>query len=134
MVRCSVVVLTDNPGASLAGPWQWRGWGNLKLRQTQGLMTEARRFPAPWSQGDAGANIFSMLEEDEVALALAELHVTEARGRVSDQSAKITRLKSFGESSLEAEQELGLFEAYLLIVESHRDFLLRSRQQRPDKR
>jgi hypothetical protein len=72
-----------------------------------------------------------MLEADEVALARAELHVIEARGRVSDQLAKIARLKGFGESSLEAEQELGLFEAYLLIVERHRDFLLR---QRPDKR
>ena len=81
--------------------------------------------------GGAGANICSMLEEGELALARAELHVIEARGRVSDQSAKIARLKSFGESSLEAEQELGLFEAYLLIVERHRDFLLR---QRPDKR
>jgi hypothetical protein len=49
-----------------------------------------------------------MLEADEVAVARAELHVTEARGRVSDQSAKVARLKSFGESSLEAEQELGL--------------------------
>jgi hypothetical protein len=85
----------------------------------------------PWSHGEAGANIFSMLEADEVALARSELHVIEARGRVSDQSAKIARLKSFGESSLEAEQELGLFEVYLLIVERHRDFLLR---QRPDKR
>jgi hypothetical protein len=75
-----------------------------------------------------------MLEEDEVALAGAELQVIEARGRVSDQSAKIARLKSFGESSLEAEQELGLLEAYLFIVERHRDFLLHSRQQRPDKR
>jgi hypothetical protein len=81
--------------------------------------------------GGAGANICSMLKEGELALARAELHVIEARGRVSDQSAKIARLKSFGESSLEAEQELGLFEAYLLIVERHRDFLLR---QRPDKR
>ena len=72
-----------------------------------------------------------MLEEKELALARAELHVIEARGRVSDQSAKIARLKSRGESSLEAEQDLGLFEAYLLIVERHRDFLLR---QRPDKR
>ena len=81
--------------------------------------------------GGAGANICSMLEEGELALARAELHVIEARGRVSDQSAKIARLKSFGESSLEAEQELGLFEAYLLIVERHRDFL---RRQRPDKR
>ena len=36
----------------------------------------------------------------------AELHVVEARGRVSDQSAKIARLKSRGESSLEAEQDL----------------------------
>jgi hypothetical protein len=75
-----------------------------------------------------------MLEEDEVALARAELQVIEARGRVSDQSVKIARLKSFGESSPEAEQELGLFEAYLLIVERHRDFLLRRKQQRPDKR
>ena len=103
-------------------------------RQTQGPMTESRRFAPPWSLGGAGASICSMLEADEVALARAELHVIEARGRVSDQSAKIARLKSFGESSLEAEQELGLFEAYLLIVERHRDFLLRSRQQRPDKR
>jgi hypothetical protein len=84
--------------------------------------------------GGAGANICSMLEEGELALARAELHVIEARGRVSDQSAKIARLKSFGESSLEAEQELGLFEAYLLIVERHRDFLLRRKHQRPDKR
>jgi hypothetical protein len=88
----------------------------------------------PWSQRDAGDNILSMLEEDEVALKRAELHVIEARGRVSDQSAKISRLKSRGESSLEAEQDLGLFEAYLLIVERHRDFLLRSRKQRPHKR
>jgi hypothetical protein len=94
-------------------------------------MTETGRFPPPWSHGGAGANICSMLEEGELALARAELHVIEARGRVSDQSAKIARLKSFGESSLEAEQELGLFEAYLLIVERHRDFLLR---QRPHKR
>jgi hypothetical protein len=57
----------------------------------------------------------------------------EARGRVSDQLAKIARLKSFDESSLEAEHDLGLFEVYLLIVERHRDFLVRSQQQRPNK-
>jgi hypothetical protein len=54
-----------------------------------------------------------MLEEEEVALARAELHVIRARGRVSDQLAEIARLKSYGEHSLEAEQELGLLEAYL---------------------
>ena len=84
--------------------------------------------------GGAGANIFSMLEADELALARAQLHVIEARGRVSDQLAKIARLKGFGEDALEAQQDLGLFEAYLLIVERHRDFLLRTQQQRPDKR
>ena len=31
LVARAFVVLTDNPGASLAGPCQWRGWGNLKL-------------------------------------------------------------------------------------------------------
>jgi hypothetical protein len=84
--------------------------------------------------GSAGANIFSMLEADELALARAELHVIEARGRRSDQLAKIARLKSHGEDALKAEEDLGLFEAYLLIVERHRDFLLRNRQQWPDKR
>ena len=90
--------------------------------------------PAPWSHRGADANIFSMLEEDELALARAQFHVIEARGRVSDQLVKIARLKSYGEDALEAQQDLGLFEAYLLIVERHRDFLLRSQQQRPDKR
>ena len=75
-----------------------------------------------------------MLEEKELALARAELHVIEARGRVSDHLAKIARLKGHGEACLDAEQELGLFEAYLFIVERHRDFLLRGKQQRPDKR
>ena len=54
-----------------------------------------------------------MLEEEEVALARAELHVIRARGRVSDQLAEIAWLKSYGEHSLEAEPELGLLEAYL---------------------
>jgi hypothetical protein len=71
-----------------------------------------------------------MLEEAEIALARAELHVIEARGRLSDQLAKIDRLKGSGEDALEAEQTLGLFEAYLFILERHRDFLLRS-QRRP---
>jgi hypothetical protein len=67
-----------------------------------------------------------MLEEAEIALARAELHVIEARGRLSDQLAKIDRLKGSGEDALEEEQTLGLFEAYLFIIERHRDFLLRS--------
>ena len=69
------------------------------------LLTRFAACPRPGRMGDAGANICSMLEADEVALARAELHVIEARGRVSDQLAKIARLKGFGESSLEAEQE-----------------------------
>ena len=67
-----------------------------------------------------------MLEEAEIALARAELHVIEARGRLSDQLATIDRLKGRGENALEAEQPLGLFEAYLFIMERHRVFLLRS--------
>ena len=54
-----------------------------------------------------------MLEEDELALARAQFHVIEARGRVSDQLVKIARLKSYGKDALEAQQDLGLFEAYL---------------------
>jgi hypothetical protein len=46
-------------------------------------------LPAALVAWGAGANICSMLEEGELALARAELHVIEARGRVSDQSAKI---------------------------------------------
>jgi hypothetical protein len=72
----------------------------------------------------------AMLEEKEIALARAELHVIEARGRRSDQLEKIARLKAQGKDTLEAEQDLGLFEAYLFIVERHRDSLLRS-QHRP---
>ena len=55
----------------------------------------------------------SMLEEQEIALARAELHFVEARGRRSDHLAKIARLKADGKDTLEAEQTLGLFEAYL---------------------
>jgi hypothetical protein len=72
----------------------------------------------------------AMLDDAEIALARAELHVLEARGRLSDQLGKIDRLKARGEDALEAEQTLGLFEAYLSIMERHRDFLLRS-QRRP---
>jgi hypothetical protein len=72
------------------------------------------------------ANMSAMLEEEEVALARAELHVIEARGRRSDELAKIALLKSQGKDTSEAEQTLGLFEAYLLIIERRRDFLLRS--------
>ena len=61
-----------------------------------------------------------MLEEAEIALARAELHVIEARGRLSDQLAKIDRLKGSGEDALEEEQTLGLFEAYLFIIETPR--------------
>jgi hypothetical protein len=68
----------------------------------------------------------SMLEEEEIALARAELHVIEARGRRSDHLAKIARLKTDGKDTLEAEQTLGLFEAYLFITERHRNSLLRS--------
>jgi hypothetical protein len=75
----------------------------------------------------------SMLEDEKVALAPAELHVIEARGRVSDQRAKIARLKGDGKDSLEAEQMLGLIEAFLLIIERHRDFL-RSKNYQPHKR
>jgi hypothetical protein len=39
----------------------------------------------------------AMLEETEIALARAELPVIEARGRLSDQLAKIDRLKGSGE-------------------------------------
>ena len=37
-----------------------------------------------------------MLEEEEIALARAELHVIEARGRRSDPLAKMARLKTDG--------------------------------------
>ena len=39
------------------------------------------------------ANMSVMLEEKEIALARAELHVIEARGRCSDQLEKIARLR-----------------------------------------
>jgi hypothetical protein len=71
----------------------------------------------------------TMLEEERVALARAELQVIQARGRLSDQLAKVAR-----KASSEAEQELGLVEAYLLIVERPRDFLLRCKDQRSDRR
>ena len=66
-----------------------------------------------------------MLEEAEIDPG--RLHVMEARGRRFDQLEKIALLKTQGRDTSEAEQTLGLFEAYLLIVERHRDFLLRSK-------
>ena len=95
---------------------------------------DAPPLPHALVASGAGANICSMLEEEELALARAKLHVIEARGRVSDQLVKIARLKSLGEDARKAEEDLGLFDAYLLIIERHRDFLLRSKQRRPDKR
>jgi hypothetical protein len=74
-----------------------------------------------------------MLEEKELALARAELHVVEARGLLLDHKVKVARLKSLGENSVKAQQDLGLFEAYLFIIERHRDFLLRGKQERPGK-
>jgi hypothetical protein len=53
-----------------------------------------------------------MLEEDEVALALAEHYVIEARRLLSDHLAKIARLKSEGKETSDAEQTLGLVEAF----------------------
>jgi hypothetical protein len=64
-----------------------------------------------------------MLEEDEVALALAD--VIEARRLLSDHLAKIARLKSEGKETSDAEQTLGLVEAFLAVIERHIDFLLR---------
>jgi hypothetical protein len=74
-----------------------------------------------------------MLEEKELALARADHHVVEARGFLLDHKVKVARLKSLGENSVKAEQDLGLFGAYLFIIERHRDFLLRNKQQRPGK-
>jgi hypothetical protein len=70
-----------------------------------------------------------MLEEDEVALALVEHYVIEARRLLSDHLAKIARLKSEGKETSEAEQTLGLVEAFLAVIERHIDFLLQ--QQKP---
>ena len=87
---------------------------------------QTNQFPLVGGRPPA-ANMSAMLEEAEIALARAELHVIEARGRLSDHLAKIARLS--GEDALEAEQTLGLFETYLFIMERHRDFLLRSQHR-----
>ena len=134
----STAVARACPQLPSGGALERRGLGAVRrgrrsLANSCILHAHAARFSRPGRVGGAGANIFSMLEEEEVALARAQLHVIEARGRVSDQLAKIARLKNFGESSLEAEHDLGLFEVYLLIVERHRDFIVRSQQQRPNK-
>ena len=89
---------------------------------------QTNQFPLVGGRPPA-ANMSAMLEEAEIALARAELHVIEARGRLSDHLAKIARLKGSGEDALEAEQTLGLFETYLFIMERHRDFLLRSQHR-----
>ena len=79
------------------------------------------------------ANMSVMLEEKEI-VARAELHVIEARGRRSDQLEKIARLKAQGKDTLEAEQDLGLFEAYLFVMEKHRDFFCVANDRRPHNR
>ena len=66
-----------------------------------------------------------MLEQDEVALALAEHYVVEVRRLLSDHLAKIARLKSEGKETSDTEETLGLVEAFLAVIERHIDFLQR---------
>jgi hypothetical protein len=47
-----------------------------------------------------------MLKEEEIALARAELHVIEARGRRSDYLATIARLKADGKDTLKRSKRL----------------------------
>ena len=106
-----------------------------QYRQAAGVgpkLTRAAAFQPPSWRMVTSAKMSAMLDDAEIALARAELHVIEARGRLSDQLGKIDRLKGRGEDALEAEQTLGLLEAYLSLMERHRDFLLRS--QRPPAR
>jgi hypothetical protein len=74
-----------------------------------------------------------MLEEEEVALARAELHVIEARGRRSDHLAKIARLKADGKDILEAEQTLGRFEAYLFRRGTEISFCVATTRRAPQR-
>ena len=64
------------------------------------------------------------------SLARAKLHAIEVHSSLSDQVAKIARLKAEGKDTMEAEQTLGLFEMYLAIIERHRDFFLRQQKAR----
>jgi hypothetical protein len=74
----------------------------------------------------------AMLEETEIALARAE-HVIEARGRLSEQRAKIDRLKGSGEDALEAEQTLGFSKrTYLLYRDTEISFCAAAPQRRFD--
>ena len=76
-----------------------------------------------------------MLEEAEIALARAELHVFEARGRLSDQLGKIDRLKGSGEDALEAEQTLGLSKPTdLLWRDTGISFCVANADRRPRRR
>jgi hypothetical protein len=56
--------------------------------------------------------------------------VNEARRLYADQKLRVDRLMAAGEDAREAQETLGLLEAYLSILERHSEYLSRKKSPR----
>jgi hypothetical protein len=64
-----------------------------------------------------------VLDDDQVALARAQIGLVKAQQLFNDEKTNVDRLKSAGKDTRDGEQTLGLLETYVAILERHRDNL-----------
>ena len=71
-----------------------------------------------------------MLEDNQFVLSHVRNAVNEVRRLLGDQKLRVDRLMAAGEDAREAQETLGLLEAYLSILERHSEYLSRKKPPR----
>jgi hypothetical protein len=71
-----------------------------------------------------------MLENNRIALSHIRNGANEARRLFADHKLRVDRLVAAGEDAREAQETLGLLEAYLSILDSHNEYLSRKKPPR----
>jgi len=69
-----------------------------------------------------------MLENNQIALSHVRNGVNEAKRVFANQKLRVDRLMAAGEGAREAQETLGLLEAYLSILERHSEHLSRRKK------
>jgi hypothetical protein len=69
-----------------------------------------------------------MLENNQIALSHVRNGVNEAKRVFANQKLRVDRLMAAGEDAREAQETLGLLEAYLSILERHSEHLPRRKK------
>jgi hypothetical protein len=70
------------------------------------------------------------LENNRIALSHVRNGVNEARRLFADRKLRVDRLVAAGEDAREAQETLGLLEAYLSILDRHNEYLSRKKPPR----